>query len=335
MAMIDVLNSNEFGLTNLTEAVNKQPFVETYLSRLFEVSSVATETVNVERGESGIQIIDPSDYGLVAPDSTLDFERTLVTLPAVKIGRTVRLTPRDIQNVRAFGTESELATVQRIFDEKANPVRNSIEATHENLRLGALRGLQVRANGTTVIRNFFTTFGITAPDTVYFDFDNATRAQLQEAFADVASYIRAGLGNLRETGRIAIYGPRAWRRFVANAGVAQAYDRWQEGAWLRQGSLKAPFELLDFLHVEHRGLGIGDDEIRFAPVGVPGLFKTVFTPLDHMDTVNTLGLPLYVNPEMADFGKGWAAEIASLPIHFCTRPEVLIGGSANAEPVTP
>lgn len=332
MSMIDVLNSNEFALTGLTEAVNKQPFVETYLSRLFEVGSVATQTVVVERGESGIQIIDPSAYGTVAPDSALGFDRTLVSLPSVKIARTVRLTPADIQNVRAFGTESELATVQRIFNEKANPVRNSIEATHENLRLGALRGVQTRADGTTVIRNFFTDFAITAPATVYFNFAAATRAQLQEAFADVASYIRAGLGNMRETGRIAIYGPNAWRKFVANAGVAQAYDRWQEGAWLRQGSLKAPFEMFDFLHVEHRGLGIGADEIRFAPVGVPGLFKTVYTPLDHMDTVNTLGLPLYVNPEMADFGKGWAAEIASLPIHFCTRPEVLIGGDAGEEP---
>jgi hypothetical protein len=81
-----------------------------------------------------------------------------------------------VQNIRAFGSETELQQVQQeIADIMGGPtgLRNSIELTHENMRLGAIQGILLDADGT-VIRNWFTEFGISQPAEIDFDLDNAS-----------------------------------------------------------------------------------------------------------------------------------------------------------------
>ncbi len=46
----------------------------------------------------------------------------------------------EVQNVRAFGTESELETVQNLVNRKLEKMRRNIDATMEWQRIGAIKG---------------------------------------------------------------------------------------------------------------------------------------------------------------------------------------------------
>lgn len=326
-----MFNKDFLTLQNLTGVVNKTPFVETTLSRFFQVGRLATTTAMVERGASGLQLIDPSPRDQAAPNATdAGLDRTQYTISSVKLGRVVDIGASKIQNIRAFGTESDLETFEGVLNQETGSVRRWIEHTHENLRWGTVKGKQYAANGTTVLVNFFTLAGITEPDEVEIDFVNASRADLQNAYADMGDYVRTGLGVNADAaqGVAYLYGKNAYRKFRTNDAVAALYDRYLDGAVNRQGvgGQRTPFEIFDAVHIPYFGASIGDDEFRAVPIGVPGLFRTEFTPLDNPETANTLGLPLYATPDVAAFGKGYRVELASLPIHYVTQPECLIGG---------
>ena len=71
---------------------------------------------------------------------------------------------------------------------------------------------------------------------------------------------------------------------------------------------------------------IADDECRFFPIGVAGLFQNWYAPADYMAAVNTLGLPRYAKliPDLDD--KGAALQAQSNPLPICTIPAVLRRG---------
>ncbi|MCB1718608.1 MAG: major capsid protein, partial [Candidatus Competibacteraceae bacterium] len=69
---------------------------------------------------------------------------------------------------------------------------------------------------------------------------------------------------------------------------------------------------------------IADDEAYVVPRNVPGLFITRFAPADYMETVNTMGLPIYSKSEPMKMNRGIEMEAQSNPIHLCTRPNAVI-----------
>lgn len=327
-----MFNKDDFTLTKLTTAINRRKPVDTFLSRFFQVERLPVTTVTIERGASGLELIDPSARNVPAPNSSLGLTgRGLQRIGSVKLGRVVQISAADIQDIRAFGEEDVLETFDTVLLQKTDPVNRSLDYTEEHLRLGAVRGVQYAADGVTELFNFYTAAGVTAPDAVEFDF-TATRGVLLNAYGDVSDYVRDGLDVSAEAGTqtVAIYGKRAWRQFRTSDAVAALYERFLEGAVNRQGvdGRRVPFELFDVTHVPYYGAGMGEDEIRFVPLGTPGMFKTAYTPLDNPEVANTLGLPRYATPEHARFNKGWEVEIATLPIHYVSRPEALIGGVA-------
>lgn len=335
-----MFNKDLWTQQSLTAAVNKTPFVETSLSRLFQTGRIATTTAMVERASTGLQLIDPSARNVAAPNAAdAGLTRSVFTISSVKLGRVVNVDASKIQDLRAFGEEDAMETFQTVVDQETGTVRRWIEHTHENLRWGAVKGVQYAADGVTEIFNFYNAAGIAAPAAVNLDFALADRATLANWAADTEDYVRTGLGVNADAaqGIMILYGKNAWRKFRGNAAVASLYERFQEGAVNRQsiGGQRKVFELFDLMHMPYYGASIGDDEWRAVPVGVPGLFRTEFAPLDAPEAANTLGLPLYATPEDAAFKKGIQIELASFPIHYVTQPECLIGGNHVDTPAGP
>ncbi len=88
---------------------------------------------------------------------------------SVRIARGKTLYAAEIDGIRAFGTTSELQAVQNevasIMD-GATGLRAAVELTHENMRLGAIQGRVLDANGDELF-NWFTAFGINQPTRKY------------------------------------------------------------------------------------------------------------------------------------------------------------------------
>jgi hypothetical protein len=71
---------------------------------------------------------------------------------------------------------------------------------------------------------------------------------------------------------------------------------------------------------------IGTDECQIFPLGVPGLFKSVRSPADYIETVNTMGERLYAKQYRMANDKGVHLDSQTNSLHYCSRPKALIKG---------
>src|SRR5690606_3728733 len=79
----------------------------------------------------------------------------------------------EVQGVRAFGSESQVQTVQGMVNSRlAQHVQWRLDPTLEYQRVGALKGIILNGDGSTLY-NLFTEFGVSQISEVDFDLDNA------------------------------------------------------------------------------------------------------------------------------------------------------------------
>jgi hypothetical protein len=244
----------------------------------------------------------------------------------------------DVQNIRAFGSESELETVMDLVNDQLIGMRNDHEATMEYHRVGAVQGKVLDHDGTTVIYDYFSEFVITLNQV---DINLTTNTNVRGKCHEILREIAGALGMTPFSKAIAICGNTYFDAFVANASVKEGYERWQSSQFFRD-SLIGPeytadmngFDFGGITWVNYRGQ-IGAvpffpaNEARIFPVGVPDLFLEVAAPADFIETVNTRGLPFYAKQRPLPFDKGIELHTQSNVLYIATRPAALIK-SVNA-----
>jgi hypothetical protein len=120
---------------------------------------------------------------------------------------------------------------------------------------------------------------------------------------------------------------------TSHAKVKEAYERWQDGAMLRD-DMRSGFPFGGLIFEEYRGQATDPDGNvrRFIaanqghafPIGTLETFVTYFAPADFNETVNTLGKPLYAKQEPRRFDRGTDLHTQSNPLPMCLRPSVLV-----------
>jgi hypothetical protein len=77
-------------------------------------------------------------------------------------------------------------------------------------------------------------------------------------------------------------------------------------------------------------IGIPANKAKFFPKNAPGIFQRGLSPADSFEYVNTLGKPEYVYMIPDRDRNEWVKiEMASYPLHICTRPDVLFTGTMD------
>jgi hypothetical protein len=232
----------------------------------------------------------------------------------------------EVQNLRTFGSESELESVQTLVNRKLAKMRRNLDVTIEWQRIGAIKGQVLDADGTSVLLDMFTTFGL-SQQTLDMVLDNdATKVKIKTV--EAKRLIEAQLGGLMYTGLRAFCSNEFFDALVGHPAVAKAYDLWLDGQFLREDQ-RGGFPFAGVQWEEYRG-GVGaqqfveDNAAYLVPEGVPDMFITNYAPADYVETVNTNGLPYYAKQEMMRMGKGVELEAQSNPISINTRPNAVI-----------
>jgi hypothetical protein len=239
-----------------------------------------------------------------------------------------------VQNVRAFGSESMLEGVQAVVNQRMSEMATKMDATLEHLRIGAIKGQILDADGSAVIYDLFTEFGVTQHTEIDFDLDNASPAAgaVKKKCHDVRRKIEDELGAQPYEHIHAICGADFFDDLITHSEVTTAYNRYLDGAFLRQGQARGSFEYSGIVFEEYRGrVGTVDftdaSKAYFFPVGVPGLFRQYNAPADFVETANTIGLPRYAKQAVdQQFARWVMLHVQSNPLPICTRPRVLIKG---------
>ncbi len=326
----DIWDGDGFTIESLTAAVNAEPYRpgQVSASGIFEEDSVSTTRVSIEEREGRLALVEPTERG-GAGETTGDESRRKIPFDIEHYQRDDFIKADEVQNVRAFGTEDQLETIQGRVEGKAQRHARDLTMTLEHQRVGAIKGIVTSKSGA-VLHDLYNRFGISVPAAVSLELDvDATKVgdlwqgvvySLEDDLDEPYSGIHVFTG--RDFHK-SLWQHKAVRdTFMYHAGAevlrqdvpdvfkfgGATWERYRTGA-KATADLSAPY--------------IAANEARVVPLGVSELFITRFAPADYDETVNTPGLPFYAKQYSALNGKGQHLEVQMNAISLCTRPKVL------------
>jgi hypothetical protein len=345
MAGFDVFKWNAFSMFELSSAVNANPYRPGYLGslNLFTPKPIDTTAAAIEIKNGILNLIQTSPRGGAIAEGQLE-KRDLYHVETSRIAKGQTIQAAAIQNVRAFGSTSELQSVMNLLADRLNGPTGliaQVEYTWENMRLGAIQGIVADADGTVLV-NWFDKFGVAQSAEINFDLANAQPASgaVRKLCSGVVRGVQRALGGLwlaQQSYILALCGDNFWDDLTAHPEIRQTYLNTQQAAELRGGIAFESFQYGGITWVNYRGsddgttLAIGSDKVKFVPVNVPGLFDVAFAPSESLPFVNTPGLPMYSMLLIDDDRQQWVRpEVYSYPLFICTRPAALFRGKRTA-----
>jgi hypothetical protein len=345
MVSLDIFHQDPFTTIQLTLAVERHPFQPVGLGEMdiFEPAPIRTKALAVEERTGKLTVIPTSARGAPPAQRTTE-KRKMRYFDVPRIAQEDTITADELQSIREFGTESVLMQVQTEVARRLNGptgIQRNIEYTWENMRLGAVQGLLLDADGS-VLYNWFDEFGIAQPDEVAFNLAAGTANSLRPICNDIVRTMsrKAQGAWAPSTSVVALCGDSFYDKFTNHPDVIRTFLNWQAAQEIRDGSQGEAFGSFKFAGitwVNYRGsddnatIKIPDDKVKFFPKGAPGVFQKAMAPAETFDFVNTLGKDIYVIPVFdRDRNAWWRMEGYSYPLFICTRPELLLTGREEA-----
>lgn len=332
MATMDVFNSTAFGTTSLTGMVNNLDFVPSLLGSLgvFEPMPVRTRNVFVDR-RNGVQVLIPSSADGAPPEDLANDGRSAVPLRTTRLAKSFTLYAHELDGIRAHGSETELESVMGEYRTRTERLMGDMDLTHENMRLGALQGIVLDADGSTVLNNYFTDFAEAQAAAISFELDVATTDVNGLCKDIVRAMSREAKGAFTPATTVhALAGDDFYDALVAHANVEKFYMNWQAAQSLRETQAFEAFRFGNITFHNYRGtddnstVAIATDECKFFPVGARDMFKVAYAPLETIDFVNQPGRERYMmNVPDRDRGMSTKGEVYSYPLYVCQQPRVL------------
>lgn len=323
MPTLDVFRSDAFSVLSLTDAILKAPFKPGRIGELglFRSRGITTTVVMVEEKDGRLTLIPTSPRG--GPGSSIGAsKRAARSFVVPHLERDSTILADEVQNVRSFGSENAQDAVQALINERLADLRGMHEATLEHLRASALQGIILDSDGSTPIYNLFTEFGV-AQQAATID----TTAEMRRQIVAAERLIETELGAEPISGYRALCGDDFFDILLDSSDVKTSFQ-YQEGSVLR-ADLRKGFQFGGVSWENYRG-SVGGvaffaaDEAYLFPEGT-SIFGTYFAPADFIETVNTVGLPIYAKQSVDDQLGRWAKiHTQSNPLALCLRPRAVV-----------
>ena len=326
-----MLSTNMRTAHELTLAVNLLPVKPTHFGDLgiFEQRGVRTTTVALDVRNGRFVLVPNRDRRSEStPLAGRGSKWKTQVFPTAHLPLTDVLLPDDVQDLRAFGTES-LAGVDQVLNDRMQDLKDSIALTLEYHRVGAVKGVVCDADGSTLL-NLFDAAGVTQkkitvpmPSTAP---ENAN--PIKKAVYDAKRHAQKFLAGFVVERFEVMCSPTFFDGLTGHALVRKAYEDWQAaqdrfGGDDRKGFTYGGVTFWDCPdEIDGKPL-VTDGKANMYPVG-KGIFSTFFAPANWNETVNTIGQPFYAKTEPRPMGKGWDLEVQSNPVCLCHVPATLI-----------
>ena len=342
MATMDIFNQDAFSTVTLTDAIQKMDYQPSLLRDmgLFEKQPSRTRSIMLEKKEGTNTLIPVSQRG--APLSDADREkRDIRNVDTLRLAKAFTVYADEVQDIRAFGSETELMGVQSLWSDRMNSVQGDLELTEENMMLGAVQGIVVDADGATVLNNWFTFWGISQPTEVAFDIANATVSALKASIKAITrTMVGAGKGAFTPaTEIVGLCGDNFFDALIAHDAYTGTSINPVEAQRLvnEYGRVYNTITFGGITWINYRGsdsesaVAVDTDTVKFFPRGAKGVFKHALAPAEFNPYVNTLGKERYAITIPDRDRDAWVkGELYTYPLFYCTRPELLLRGRVGA-----
>lgn len=258
-------------------------------------------------------------------------KRTVRSFTVPHIPHDDSILPEAYEGVRSFGQENELVAVSQVVNDKLQTMRNKHAITLEHLRMGALKGVILDADGSTIY-NLYTEFGITKKVVDFVLGTDATK--IANKCREVVRHIEKNLKGEVMTKVHCLVDESFFDKLITHPLVKEAYANWSAAADMLAGDKRKGFTFGGITFEEYAGTAtdgagnarkfIANDFGHAFPLGTMGSFETILAPADFVETANTLGIELYAKQQERKFGRGIDLHTQSNPLPICYRPAVLV-----------
>jgi Phage major capsid protein E len=342
MITMDVFKNSAFSAISLTTAIQDLKFVPSYLTSLNLATKKPIRTTGfaIEKRADSQKLIPITERGSPRARVKRD-RRTIRNYETVRTAETDTIRSHELQNIRAFGSETELEAVSTEIARRMADLRADLALTMEYRNLGMVQGLVLDADGVGVLANWFTEFNITPPTEIGFNWAARTGVHAFIKQNVVRPILRA-LGGRAPMGMSirALCGDTFYDALIENPEVRATYLNWLAASELR-GDVGKAFEVFNFGGVDwvnYRGtddnstVAIAVDKCRIFPMGVGDMFQEMLSPGENLDFVNTLGMEVYAGlyPDFTGRNEYAEMDVNNYSMHVCTTPEALLSGRQGA-----
>lgn len=330
--IVNPFEGDGFEMATLTDAINILPNNYGLLEKkgLFPHRGVTTRSIIIEEMNGILNLLQTQPVGSPGTQNRMG-KRKERSFKIPHIPHDDVILPSEYQGVRAFGQGAGVSPVATIMNNHLQSMRNKHAITLEYLRMGALKGIVLDADASTLF-NLYTEFGITAK-VINFALATAT-TKVRVLCQDVTRHIEDNLKGEVMNGVECLCASDFFDDLIEHANVKAAYEHHQAAVERLGGDLRAGFKFGGINFIEYRGRAtsadgtvrkfIADGEAHCYPTGTMDTFTTYDAPADFMETANTIGMPMYAKQKMRDFERGLDLHTQSNPLPICKRPGVLV-----------
>lgn len=337
---MDIFNNDAFSVISMLEPVNKMPTLPGFLGSLgiFESEPVATDTVSVGMSQGTLTLIQTTQRGAPIEMDSPEVENIRpFIIPRIAKGATVR--SHQLRNVAPdwAAADQQVDLVAKFLARKQQKLKQDVEYTWENMRLGAIQGIVYDADGTTELVDYYDEWDISVPAEIDLDLPTADNGALRAELTGIKRTLIRAAGGVGVRRVIGLAGDGFWDGIIQNPEVRKTYLNWTAAADLRESE---PFETfryggIDWINYQgsddNSTIAIDDLDAVIFPVGVPGMFRHVKGPGESLEDISTEGqdvYPLIVRDKDRD---QWIQpEIYSYPLFMNTRPDLVLRATVGA-----
>lgn len=330
--ILNPFDTDAFNMVSLTNAINILPnnYGRVRELALFPGKGVRTRTVIVEEQNGVLNLLPTLPPGAPGTQNKMG-KRTVrsFTIPHIPVDDVIL--PQEYEGIRAFGSETEVAALAQVLNDHLQTAKNKFAITLEHLRMGALKGIILDADGSTIY-NLYTEFGI-SQKTVSFALSNS-ETNVAAKCREVTRHMEDNLKGEVMSSIRCLVDEGFFDALIAHESVKEVYRNHAAAIEILGGDPRKEFKFGGITFEEYRGVAtdldgnsrqfIADNEGHAFPMGTMNTFQTLFAPADFIETVNTLGLELYAKQEERKFGRGIDLHAQSNPLPICYRPGVLV-----------
>jgi hypothetical protein len=326
-----------FTPSTLTKAINTLPKAPSVLGdkKIFKVIPVKTTTVTIEAINGKLVLVSNTDRS-ADPTHKGNSKRKRITLEIPHLPKTATILPDEL-NVQEFGSDAPEGTAQAtVINNKLQGMKNDIMTTVEFHRVGAISGIILDADGSSVIYNLFDEFGVQQKN-INIQFSVAT-TDIRKQVLDGKRHAQKKLGGAIVREWIGYCSSTYFDDLTAHDTVKEAFANWQAAQDRLGGDMRSGFSFAGVTWIEYEvevtnanGQAtkfIPDGKARLVPI-TDDLFATYLAPANYNEATNTLGMEFYAKAEERRMGKGWDLEAQSNPLSVCTAPDALVTFSAT------
>lgn len=339
MADMSLFNNEEFEQVTFTDSIQKMDFQPSLLRDMgiFEKQPSRTTGILLEMDTKTNSLIPVSQRGAPLTEAERR-KRNIRTFETHRIAIASTVQAVEVQNIRAYGKTTELMQLKDMVADGVEISHGNIALTEENMMLGAVQGIVVDADGTTVLNNWYTEFGIAQPAEIAFDFANNNAAEVRTIMRNMKRKVVDNAKGLAVMEVINLCGDNFFDELQNHEVYTGNTQNLMEAQRLTDefGVAYSKIKVGEMTWINYRGsesesdVSIHTDSVKTFP-RAKGLFKHGLGCAEFGPFVNTPGKERYViNIPDRDRDAWMKTEVYTYPLMYCTRPEALQRGKRGA-----